>query len=78
MFTGSVDRAVLDHHLFSFGKRESELQEFLDQMTPDVTAQNFMSNIGAAMGSKDFRHSAADVGLRIDKGAVNVEDVDRK
>ena len=78
MFAGGVNHAVLQRHLFRLGQREPKFQEFLDQMTSDVTAQNFVCNIGAAARSQDFRHRSADVCLGIDKGAVNVEDVDRK
>jgi len=38
-------------------------------MTPDVPAQNFMGNIGASTRSENFRHSSADIGLRVDKCA---------
>jgi len=47
-------------------------------MTADVTAQDLMGNVGAAMRGKDFRYRAADVGLRVDEGTVDVEHVDRE
>src|SRR5580765_3772587 len=47
-------------------------------MTPDVAAQNFVRNISAAVRSQDLGHRSADISLRVDKSAVNVEDVDRK
>jgi len=78
MLTGSVDAAIFKHHLFGFGKRVAQLQEFFDQMTADVTAQDFVRNVRAAALGENVLDGATDVGLGIDKSAVDVEHIDRE